>query len=142
LFTIPGIVLTLLGVLTLAFALPDDAIEIGDVTWQPIFAGAIFVVVGINALLLGFASRLYTTARGITNEDRTLRFYHKYLGFETFVMTGVVLVLIGIVVDIVIAIDSDLAVSTVGLMAIAQTLIIAGANIALVGALCSLLEGE
>jgi hypothetical protein len=142
LFTIPGIVLTVLGVLTLAFALPDDTIEIGDLTWQPIFAGGIFVIVGINALLLGFASRIYTTARGITNEDRTLRFYHRYLGFETFVLTGVVLVLLGLVVDIVLAIDSDLGVSTLGLMAVAQTLIIAGANIALVGAMCSLLEGE
>jgi hypothetical protein len=142
LFTIPGLILTVLGVLTLGAALPNDSIEIGDLTWQPIFAGGIFVVVGINALLLGFASRLYTTARGITNEDTMLRFYHRYLGFETFVLAGVVLVLLGVVLDLIIAIEAPPGVSTLGLMAVAQTLIVAGANIALVGALASLLEGD
>lgn len=141
-FTIPGITLTVLGVLTLLAALPNNSIEIGDWTWQPIFAGGIFVVVGINALLLGFASRLYTTARGITNEDRTLRFYHRYLGFETFVAIGVAFILIGLALDIVIAFWQPDSLSTLGLMAIAQTFIIAGANIGLVGAMASLLESE
>jgi glycosyltransferase involved in cell wall biosynthesis len=142
LFTIPGILLTVLGILTLGFALPNDTIEIGDLTWQPIFAGGIFVIVGINALLLGFASRLYTTARGITNEDSLFRFYHRYLGFETFVLTGIGFVLLGIALDVVIAIQEPAGVSTIGLMAVAQTLIIAGANIGLVGAMASLLEEE
>ena len=141
-FTIPGLVLTVLGVLTLLAALPNDTIEIGDWKWQPIFAGGIFVVVGINALLLGFASRLYTTARGITNEDRTLRFYRRYLGFETFVAIGLALVFAGIVMDLMIAFYQPSGASTLGLMAIAQTAIIAGANVGLVGAMASLLEGE
>lgn len=142
LFTIPGILLTLAGILTLALALPSDTIEVGDLTWQPIFAGGIFVVVGVNALLLGFASRLYTTARGITNEDRTLRFYRKYLGFETLLLIGIITAFAGIALDVFIAFYQPESVSTIGLMAIAQTLIIAGANIALVGALASMLEGE
>ena len=142
LFTIPGIILTLAGIITLAAGLSDDTIEIGDWTWQPIFAGGIFVVVGINALLLGFASRLYTTARGITNEDRTLRFYRRYLGFETFVASGALLVLTGAALDALIAFLQPPGISTLGLMAIAQPSIVAGANIALVGALASLLEGE
>jgi glycosyltransferase involved in cell wall biosynthesis len=142
LFTIPGILLTVAGILTLALAVPNDTIEVGDLTWQPIFAGGILVVVGINALLLGFASRLYTTARGITNEDATLRFYRRYLGFETLLLIGIVLALLGIGLDVVIAIFEPTSVSTIGLMAIAQTLIIVGANIALVGALASMLESE
>ncbi len=142
LFTIPGILLTIAGILTLALALPSDTIEVGDLTWQPIFAGGIFVVVGVNALLLGFASRLYTTARGITNEDRTLRFYNRYLGFETLLLIGILTALTGVLLDVVIAFYQPESLSTIGLMAIAQTLIIAGANIALVGALASMLEGE
>jgi hypothetical protein len=142
LFTLPGILLTVLGVLTLALALPADGIEIGDMTWQPIFAGGIFLVVGVNALLLGFASRLYTTARGITNEDGVLRFYHKYLGMERFIGIGVLLVLAGIAVDIVIAVVDTSGLSRTDLAAIAQSLIIIGANIALVGSLASLLEGD
>jgi glycosyltransferase involved in cell wall biosynthesis len=142
LFTLPGIVLTVLGILTLAAMAPSDSIEIGDWRWQPVFAGGILVVVGINALLLGFASRLYTTARGITNEDRTLRFYRRYLGFETFVAVGVLLALVGIGLDVMLALWQPPALSTLGLMAIAQTLIIVGANIVLVGSMASLMEAD
>ncbi|MBI5289522.1 MAG: glycosyltransferase family 2 protein [Chloroflexi bacterium] len=142
LFTIPGLVLTLLGVGTLAAALPNESIEFGEWDWQPVFAGGIFVVVGINALLLGFASRLYTTARGITNEDRTVRFYNRYLGFEAFVGIGAVLALAGVALDILLAFYEPEGLSTLGLMGVAQTLIIAGANVLLVGSMASLLEGE
>jgi hypothetical protein len=140
LFTIPGIVLTLLGVLTLALALPDETVEIGDRSWQPIFAGGIFLAVGVNALLLGFASRLYTTARGITNEDSVLRFYHRYLGFEAFVSAGLLLVVAGLGLDIALAIDDLDGLNRLGVAAVAQSLIIVGANIGLVGALASMLE--
>ena len=142
LFTIPGITLTLLGIVTLALALPQNGIEIGDLTWQPIFAGGIFLVVGVNALLLGFASRLYLTARGITNEDVTLRFYHRYLGLEEFIGIGVLLITLGLAVDVLIAFVDVASVSRLDLAAIAQALIIVGVNVGLVGALASLLEAD
>ncbi len=140
LFTLPGAFLTVLGILTLALALPAHGIEIGDLRWQPIFAGPIFLVVGVNALLLGFASRLFTTARGITNEDAMLRFYHRYLGFEAFVGVGVLLVLAGTGFDILLAFVDFHSVNKLELAAMAQALIIVGVNVGLVGALASLLE--
>jgi glycosyltransferase involved in cell wall biosynthesis len=142
LFTLPGLLLTLLGVLTLALALPNDKIVIGDLSWQPIFAGGIFLTVGVNALLLGFASRLYTTARGITNEDAVLRFYHRYLGLEAFIGIGMGLVVGGLGLDIALAINDLEGLSRLGVAGVAQSLIIVGANIGLVGALSSMLEGE
>jgi hypothetical protein len=142
LFTLPGVALTLLGLLTLSFALPSEGIEIGDLTWQPVFAGGVLVVVGVNALLLGFASRLYTTARGLTNEDALLRFYHRYLGLEVFIAIGVLLILAGGALDLVLAFVDTGGLSRTDLAAIAQTSIIVGANVVLVGALTSLLEEE
>ncbi|HZP57384.1 MAG TPA: glycosyltransferase family 2 protein [Dehalococcoidia bacterium] len=142
LFTLPGLLLSFLGVLTLGLALPRNGIEIGDLTWQPIFIGGILVVVGVNALLLGFASRLYLTSRGITNEDGVLRFYHRYLGLETFIGIGIALVGAGLALDAVLAFADFGGVSTLDLAAIAQASIIVGVNVALVGALTSLLEGE
>jgi Glycosyl transferase family 2 len=142
LFTLPGALLTVLGVLTLLLALPENGIEIGDLTWQPIFAGGIFLVVGVNALLLGFASRLFTTQRGITNEDAVLRFYHRYLGLESFIVAAAALVLAGVAIDVVIAFVEFSRVSKLDVAAIAQALIIVGVNVGLVGALASLLDTE
>ncbi len=140
LFTLPGAALTLLGIITLAMALPSHGIQTGDLTWQPVFAGGIFLTVGVNALLLGFASRLYTTARGITNEDAVLRFYHRYLGLEAFVVIASVLIVAGLALNVAIAFVAFAGVSRLDLAAIAQASIIVGANVGLVGALASLLE--
>lgn len=140
LFTVPGILLSIAGVVTLAWSLPNERIEIGSLTWQPIFAGGIFLVVGINALLLGFASRIYTSARGITNPDWALRFYRRYLGFEALLLLGLLLAALGGLLDLVLAFVRPEPISHLGLAAIAQSLIIAGANMALVGGLVGLLE--
>jgi hypothetical protein len=140
LFTLPGVVLSLLGILTLGLALPGDTIEIGDRSWQPIFAGGIFFVVGINALLLGLASSAYTTARGITNEDAWNRFYRKHLGLETLIGIGAAFAIAGFALDVLLAVQRPDGMSILGLAAIAQALIIAGCNIVLAGALSTLIE--
>lgn len=140
LFTLPGLGLTLLGVLTLALSLPAKGFEVGNLRWQPIFAGGILTVVGTNAVLLGFASRLYTTMRGITEEDGVLRLYHRYLGLEVLVGVGLLLILAGAAVDLMLALRGAAGLNRVDLAAIAQTLIIVGTNVGLVGVLTSLIE--
>ena len=139
LFTIPGTLLTLVGLFILIAAIPNSRIEVGSWTWQPVFAGSIFVVVGVNSLLLGFASRLYTNAIGLTNEDAVVRFYKRYLSLEVFVLVGVVLVAAGLVLDAILLLVEPGRLN-IGIAAVAQTLIVVGANTALVGALTSLLD--
>lgn len=140
LFTLPGLVSALLGVVILAAALPNDTIDVADLNWQPIFAGSILVVVGLNAVMLGFASRLYLSARGITNEDAMVRFYHRYLRLEVFVLAGLALAGLGVLIDVVLLLVDHAGISRLGLAAVAQTLIIVGANAILAGAMASLLE--
>lgn len=146
LYTLPGALLILVGVLTLGLALPSsEGIEVGPLKWQPIFAGTIFLAVGMNAFLLGFASRLYTTARGITREDFLLRFYRKYLGLEALIVAGLLLVALGIGTDVFLIFESPPEGGTpnrLNIAAVAQSLIISGANLVLVGALASMLETE
>ncbi|HWO73438.1 MAG TPA: hypothetical protein VNN21_07760, partial [Dehalococcoidia bacterium] len=132
----------LAGFAILITALTNDRIEIGDWTWQPVFAGSILTVVGFDAFLLGFASRLYTSARGITNEDVFVRFYSRYLSLEVFAALGLALVAVGIGLDVLLVFGAPAGVSQLGLAAVAQTLILIGANAVLVGALASLLEEE
>jgi hypothetical protein len=129
-----------MAILTLALALPSDTIGVGSLKWQPVFAGSIFLVAGINALLLGFASRLYTTTRGLTNEDALLRFYRRHLGFEAFIIIGIVVGLVGLALDVMLlGIDAG-GVSRLGVAAVAQALIISAANLIFVGAMCGLLD--
>jgi len=146
LYTVPGIFLILLGLLTLGLALPSShGIESGPLRWQPIFAGTIFLVVGTNALLLGLASRIHTTARGDTEEDWLLRFYRKYLGLEGLLLLGLFLMLIGVGVDLFLLIGSSAEgnlMNWVDIAAVAQSLIVIGANLFLAGVLAGVLEAE
>ncbi len=146
LYTVPGIFLILLGLLTLGLTLPSSrGIEIGPLRWQPIFAGSIFLMIGVNAVLLGLASRIYTTARGDTEEDWLLRFYRKYLGLEGLFLLGLFSVLAGIGIDLFILVrspDESNALNWVDIAAVAQSLILIGANLFLVGVLAGVLEGE
>ncbi len=146
LYTFPGLFLIALGILTLAMALPSShGIEIGPLRWQPIFAGTIFLVVGMNAVLLGLASRIYTTARGDTEPDWLLRFYRKYLGLEGLFLLGLFLMACGIGVDLFILVSSPSganALNWVDIAAVAQSLIVMGANLFFVGVLTGVLEAE
>jgi len=146
LYTVPGIFLILLGLLTLGFTIPSShGIEIGPLRWQPIFAGTIFLVVGMNAVLLGLASRIHTTARGDTEEDWLLRFYRKYLGLEGLLLLGLFLMLTGVGVDLFLLIESPAEGNLpnwVDIAALAQSLILIGANLFLVGVLAGVLEAE
>jgi glycosyltransferase involved in cell wall biosynthesis len=142
LFTVPGLVLTLAGVAVLVLSLFNTG-TIGN--WRPVFAGTIFLVVGLNAVLLGFASRLFTTAKGITNEDWFVRFYRRHLSLEIFIAAAVLLMGVGIAVDIFLAFEpagQEGVPDRLSLMALAQALIIVGANLGLVGALGTMLEAE
>jgi glycosyltransferase involved in cell wall biosynthesis len=146
LYTVPGILLIVVGLLTLGLALPSSqGIDIGPLRWQPIFAGTIFLVVGMNAVLLGLASRIYTTARGDTTEDWLLRFYRKYLGLEGLFLLGLILMLAGFGVDLFLLIRSSEGGSNlnwVGIAAVAQSLIVIGANLFFVGILAGVLDAE
>ena len=146
LYTAPGVFLILVGLLTLGLALPSSrGIDVGPLRWQPIFAGTIFLVVGVNAVLLGLASRIYTTARGDTREDWLLRFYRKYLGLEGLFLLGLFLMLTGFGVDLFLLIRSPGANDTlnwVDIAAVAQSLILIGANLFFVGILAGVLEAE
>ncbi len=144
LYTVPGLVLAIAGMVILGLALPSQqGIEVGTMRWQPVFAGSIFLVIGANAVLLGFASRLYTTARGITPEDRVLRFYRRYLGLESLLAAGIVLVVVGVSLDIYLAFGGPgeaSGPSRIDMAALAQSALLVGANVVLTAFLASMME--
>jgi hypothetical protein len=99
----------------------------------------------MNAIMLGMASHMYAASRGIILEDGMTRFFRDNVTLERVLGLAVLLVLAGVGLDGVIFYewlsDSDFG-GTEGMAAVAQTLVIVGANLALGGFLIALMDVE
>ena len=145
LFLVPGVAFVILGLLALALTLSaSEGVTIGTLTWQPIFAGGILLIVGANALMIGMATHLYAASRGIIAEDGLVRFLRNHITLERVLGLAGLLLLIGIGLDAVIfyqwVSENDLGLSTAGMAALAQSSIIIGANVAFGGFLTALID--
>ena len=144
---VPGLILLLLGMLSLGVTLAaSGGVSVGTLTWQPVFAGGVLVVVGTNALVIGSATHLFAVSRGIIPEDRLTRILRKYARLEPVLGLAGLVILVGLGLDFLIfyqwVTESDLGASTAGLAAVAQTSVIVGANLALGGFLIALMDVE
>lgn len=137
LFVLPGAILfgTGLAVAALSFLAPAG-IEIGSLTWQPVFAGTILLAIGANSLLFGLITKTYLVRRGLQKAGRTVELYRRYFSLERTLLVAFALIGIGVVIDgglfVVWASGSKVA-DGLQLAALAQTLIIVGANVGMAG---------
>ena len=133
LFIVPGLVLFVLGALVFALSfVSPSGVEIGSVSWQPIFAGTILVAIGANALVLGVVAKLHGVASGLLAEDRLVRVYRRAFSLESLLLLAVLLVVVGLGIDLFlfIAYSSGSHVDLgLQLAALAQTLLIVGAQL-------------
>ncbi len=147
LFLVPGMFLVVLGLAALGLTLgASSGVTIGTLTWQPVFAGGILLIVGTNALMIGMASHMFAATRGVIAEDWLTRFYRQYVTLERVLGLAVLLFLIGVSLDALMfyrwVSANDLGMSTAGMAALAQSGIIIGANLALGGFLTALIDVE
>ena len=139
--------LVLLGLLALGLTLgASSGVAIGTLTWQPVFAGGILLIVGTNALIIGVASHLFAASRGIVQDDRLTQLYRRHVTLERVLAGAFVLILVGLGLDALIFYqwlsESSLGISTAGIAALAQSSIIIGANVAMGGFLTALIDLE
>jgi glycosyltransferase involved in cell wall biosynthesis len=144
LFTLPGVVMAFLGVITFAisFAAPGG-VTVGSLTWQPIFAGAIFLAIGVSSMVFGVMAKIHACARGLLAEDAWVRVYRRYFRLETILLLAAVLVAAGAAIDIVLFTvwaSGHEAVLGMQLAALAQTLLIVGAEMGMAGFLVVALD--
>ena len=137
-FLVPGVCLMLLGLLTFAagFGL-GGAIEVGTLRWQPVFAGPIFVVLGANALGMWLIGRARLVRRGLASPSRRLLWTQHPRWLEMSLIGGSLSALVGVLIDLYLF-NQWVAASRTSplgpqLAALAQTLIIVGANIVFLG---------
>ena len=133
-FVVPGVLFLALGLFSLAVTIfQGDGITVGSLNWQPVFAGAILLVVGSNALMLGLVSKLFAVARGVKEKDWLVEIYRRYVGFERLLLSGVALLLLGLAADGLILMRWLADPSAPELLRVAvlgQTSLIIGANLA------------
>ncbi len=147
LFLVPGVILVLFGLMALGLTLgASGGVTIGTLTWQPVFAGGILLIVGTNALMIGLASHMYAVSRGVIAEDWLTQLYRRYVTLERVLGLAGLLLLIGVGLDGLIfyrwVSGNALGLSTAGVAALAQSGIIIGANLALGGFLTALIDVE
>jgi glycosyltransferase involved in cell wall biosynthesis len=147
LFLIPGVISALLGVLALGITLAAErGVSVGSLTWQPVFAGSILLIIGANAIMIGVAAHLYAASRKIIPEDALTVAFNRAVTLERLLLGALLVILAGAVIDALIFYQwlsgNDVAGDTEGLAAVAQTLIIVGANLGLGGFLTALLMEE
>jgi Glycosyl transferase family 2 len=133
LFTLPGAVLVVLGLVATAIALAAPAgIHIGPMTWRPVFAGTILLAIGANAMLFGVIAKRYGVSRGLLREDRWSRLYQRWFKLEAVLGLAAVLFAAGLVLELLLFgawTANTVRVDGVQQAALAQTLMILGAEL-------------
>jgi len=137
LFTLPGAAMVVLGVLATVISLTSaDGVQIGPLVWRPVFAGTILLAIGMNAVLLGVIAKLYGVSHGFLREDRWARLYRRWFRLEAVLALGAALFLGGLVTELLLFgawTTSAAAIDSLSLAALAQTLMIVGAELGLAG---------
>jgi hypothetical protein len=136
LFILPGLVLSFLGIATLAvsFAAPVG-VPLGSLTWQPVFAATIFLAIGANTLLLGMIAKIHGCAMGLLPEDRWVQLYRRVFRLEGVLGLAGLMLLVGLALDLgLFMVWASGMQHPLGLQlaALAQTLLIVGAELAMV----------
>ncbi len=137
LFTLPGLAMVALGIFATTVSLVSaDGITLGPVTWRPVFAGTILLAIGVNAALFGVVAKLYAVGHGLMGEDRWSRAYRRWFRLEAILGLAALLFVAGLAVELLLFgawTTNAVAVQGLSLAALAQTLMIVGAELGLAG---------
>jgi hypothetical protein len=137
LFTLPGAAMVVLGVAaTLIALIVPEGLAIGPLTWRPVFAGTILLAIGVNAVLFGVIAKLYGVTHGLLREDRWARIYRRWFRLEAVLGLAALLFVAGLITEVLLFgawTTSAVAIEGLSLAALAQTLMIVGAELGLAG---------
>jgi hypothetical protein len=144
LFTLPGIVMVALGIVTSVISFVSPAgVAIGSVSWQPVFAGTILLAIGVNSVLVGVVAKLYGATHGHRTQDRWVQLYRRWFHLEWVLALAAAVFGSGLLIDgflfVVWASGSQVAMGG-QLAALAQTLLIVGAELGMAGFLIVTIE--
>jgi hypothetical protein len=143
-FIVPGLLFLLLGVLSLAVTVfTANGITIGSLEWEPVYAAAIFLVIGVNTLMLGVCSRLLGLREGIP-ADAIVEFYRKQLGLGRLLVLSGAMALVGLALHVWIFVEwlNDSAGDLLATATVAASLIVIAANLAFAAVAAAMIDPE
>ena len=143
-FVFPGLLFLLLGLLSLGVTVfATSGVAVGSLRWQPIYAAAIFLVVGVNTLMLGLCSKLLGLREG-AQEDVIVRVWRRYLGLGRLLIASGVLAAIGAGMDIYVLWQwlSDSKENVLPTATIAASLVVIGANLVFASLAAEMIDPE
>lgn len=96
LFVVPGVILTLIG-LAIVFALTAGPLKFGSIFFyiHPMILGNLFVLAGMQILLLGLFNSVYSATKGLSEPDALTKAVMKYSSLERELLLGSALFLLG-----------------------------------------------
>ncbi len=146
LFTAPGLAMTMLGLLTLVGSFVEPTgIRIGSITWQPVFAASILLAIGVNATLFGVIAKIHACAAGRLPEDRWVRAYRRWFRLEGVLALALACVVAGGLLDLALFVvwaSGGQVGQQLQFAALAQSLLIVGAELGMAGFLVVTIDGR
>lgn len=143
-FIAPAVLFIALGLLSHAVTVfTANGVTVGGATWEPVFAGGIFLVIGVNILMLGLISKIFA-ARDTDAEDAIVRFYRRHVGLERLLFIAAVCFLAGAAIDVYVFIEwvGDTTRDLLPWATVAQTLVLIGANLGFGAIAAGMIEYE
>ncbi len=99
LFMVPGTIFFAFG-LFLILAILNGPLVIGSMQFDihPMIFGAFLTIIGLQTIIFGLQSKIYSKSIGLGNESRTLKFIDKYFTLEKGTVIGLAISFIGIAI--------------------------------------------
>jgi glycosyltransferase involved in cell wall biosynthesis len=143
-FIVPGLAALLLGLLSLGITVfTTSGVTVGSVEWEPVYAAAIFLVVGVNTVMLGVCSRLLGVREGLP-EDGIVAFYRRYMGLGRMLACSALMALLAIGLHgwIFIRWLDDTTSDLLAAATVAASLLVIAANLAFASIAAAMIDPE
>lgn len=137
LYVLPGAALLVLSALTFVIGFSFTSVEVGGLSWQPIFAGPIFWILGVTGLALGLTEHQRLVRIGLSRPSRILGLGYPLMRLEVSLVVAALAVFVGLGIDAYIFVrwvsGAEPHPVTIQLAALAQSFIVSGVNLAFIG---------
>jgi glycosyltransferase involved in cell wall biosynthesis len=100
LFLVPGLVLMVVGLLSMLWLLGGAHIVSGHfVDYHFMFVASLLTIVGFQVLLTGFYAKAYAFTHRFAPDDRMIQLFYRYFSLEAWLVVGFLVFLVGLAID-------------------------------------------